>query len=41
MTLPRTESNADALGKISAGSDLLGSLVYPAQHIVLTNWLTH
>ena len=41
MTLPRIASNADTLGKISAGSDLWGALVSPAQHIVLTNGLTH
>jgi hypothetical protein len=41
MTLPHAGSNADALGKISAGSDLWGALVSPAQHIVLTNGLTH
>jgi hypothetical protein len=41
MTLPRTASNADTLGKISAGSDLWAALVSPSQHIVLTNGLTH
>jgi hypothetical protein len=41
MTLPRTGSNADTPDKISAGSDLWGALVYPAQHSVLTNGLTH
>jgi hypothetical protein len=41
MTLPRTGSNAETLGKISAASNLWGALVSPAQHIVLTNGLTH
>ena len=41
MTLPRIASNADTLGKISTGSHLWGALVSPAQHIVLTNGLTH